>query len=140
MKVILVNNVENLGQIGQIKEVKKGYAKNYLIPKGFALLPQDPRAKSILLKTANQKGTKDKKDQNLKEKFIEIDSKTFLFYAKDNKSKNLYAAIGPKQIGQKLGIPSELVKESFKTFGKHKLEIKLNDLKANVLIDIQKEK
>ncbi len=38
MKVLLVQNVEQLGQAGQIKEVAGGFGRNYLLPKGFAVL------------------------------------------------------------------------------------------------------
>jgi large subunit ribosomal protein L9 len=38
MKVLLTQSVENLGQVGEIKEVSGGYGRNYLIPKGFAVL------------------------------------------------------------------------------------------------------
>lgn len=38
MKVLLVQNVEKLGQAGEVKEVAGGYGRNYLLPKGFAVL------------------------------------------------------------------------------------------------------
>ena len=39
MEVILIDKVENLGEIGDTVKVKAGYARNYLLPKGKALLP-----------------------------------------------------------------------------------------------------
>ena len=36
MKIILIENIETLGKIGDIISVKKGYARNYLFPRGFA--------------------------------------------------------------------------------------------------------
>ncbi|HMV25401.1 50S ribosomal protein L9 [bacterium] len=38
MKVILKQNVDTLGQAGEIVDVKPGYARNFLVPKGFAMV------------------------------------------------------------------------------------------------------
>ena len=38
MKILLIKDVKGLGKAGEIKEAKDGYARNYLIPKGFAKL------------------------------------------------------------------------------------------------------
>jgi large subunit ribosomal protein L9 len=47
MKVILQENVENLGHIGDIVKVAPGYARNFLIPKGFALLASEKNTKAL---------------------------------------------------------------------------------------------
>jgi len=47
MKIILQENIENLGSIGDIVKVAPGYARNYLIPKGFALLANERNTKAI---------------------------------------------------------------------------------------------
>jgi len=47
MKVILQENLENLGHIGDIVKVAPGYARNYLIPKGFALLANEKNTKAM---------------------------------------------------------------------------------------------
>ncbi len=39
MKVLLNENVEKLGKLGDLVDVKPGYARNYLFPKGMALVP-----------------------------------------------------------------------------------------------------
>ncbi len=47
MKVILKENVENLGHIGDIVKVAPGYARNYLLPKGFAVPATENNAKAL---------------------------------------------------------------------------------------------
>lgn len=47
MKVILQENMENLGNIGDVVKVAPGYARNYLIPKGFAMLANEKNTKAL---------------------------------------------------------------------------------------------
>lgn len=47
MKVILKENVENLGHIGDIVKVAPGYARNYLIPRNFAIEATEKNAKAL---------------------------------------------------------------------------------------------
>jgi len=47
MKVILKENVEHLGLIGDIVKVAPGYARNYLLPKGFAIEATEKNAKAL---------------------------------------------------------------------------------------------
>ena len=47
MKVILQENMENLGHIGDVVKVAPGYARNYLIPKGFAMPANEKNTKAL---------------------------------------------------------------------------------------------
>ena len=47
MKVILKENVEHVGHIGDIVKVAPGYARNYLVPKGFAIEATEKNAKAL---------------------------------------------------------------------------------------------
>ena len=47
MKVLLRQTIANLGQIGDVVEVRPGYARNYLIPKGLAVKPTQANIKAI---------------------------------------------------------------------------------------------
>lgn len=47
MKVILKENMENLGHIGDVVKVAPGYARNYLLPKGFALTANEKNTKAL---------------------------------------------------------------------------------------------
>lgn len=47
MKVILQENMENLGNIGDVVKVAPGYARNYLLPKGFAMPANEKNTKAL---------------------------------------------------------------------------------------------
>ena len=47
MKVLLVEDIEKLGWLGDIVEVKSGYARNYLLPQGLATVPTESNMRSI---------------------------------------------------------------------------------------------
>lgn len=44
MKVVLLKSIDKLGSIGETRDVALGFARNYLMPKGLAALPGDPKA------------------------------------------------------------------------------------------------
>ena len=47
MKVLLCDDIEKLGYLGDIVEVKTGYARNYLIPQGLAKVPTEGNVRSL---------------------------------------------------------------------------------------------
>jgi large subunit ribosomal protein L9 len=61
MELILKKDVENLGFVDDVVEVKNGYGRNYLIPKGFAVLATSS-AKKVLAETLKQRAFKEKKE------------------------------------------------------------------------------
>jgi large subunit ribosomal protein L9 len=60
MEVILKTDVENLGFANDVVTVKNGYARNYLIPQGYAILAT-PSAKKVLAETLKQRAYKEEK-------------------------------------------------------------------------------
>ncbi len=60
MKLILTENVENLGRMGQMVEVKPGYARNFLLPHKLAILatPKNLKAQEQVLKALEKKAAK----------------------------------------------------------------------------------
>ncbi len=61
MELILKKDVENLGFVDDIVEVKNGYGRNFLIPQGFAVLAT-PSARKVLAETLKQRAFKEKKE------------------------------------------------------------------------------
>ncbi|TYP71458.1 50S ribosomal protein L9 [Aquimarina intermedia] len=67
MELILKKDVENLGFVDDVVEVKNGYGRNYLIPQGLAVLAT-PSTKKVLSETLKQRAFKEKKEVEEAEK------------------------------------------------------------------------
>ena len=98
MKVILLESVRRLGKEGDVAEVKDGYARNYLIPGGYALQAREDSFKRIEeVKKKRDKAVEKEKEVFLKVKErIEKISLTITVEAKDD--DELYGAINEAQI------------------------------------------
>ena len=141
MKIILIKDVPNLGKRGQIKEVADGFARNFLIPKNLAVLPNDPRAQVITQEKTTHQAKEKQKQQELNKVAARLDDKTFNFVVKADKKDHLYGSIGPKELSAKIGVDENLIHEHFKTLGTFPLEIKINpDKPTKIKIVIEKEK
>ena len=104
MEVILRKNVENLGSIGDTANVKKGYARNYLIPRELAYLATDGARKRIELEKrqyvkqiAKEKEGAEKVAEKLAELQISIPMKV-------GEEGRLYGSVTPQMIAQELSL------------------------------------
>ena len=134
MKVILLENVRKLGSIGEIIDVKRGYARNYLISNKKALFASKENIKEL----EKIKVELDKKDQEKKAaaKTLKetLQNKEFLIKKLSTENKELYGSVKPSEISkmiikkEKIEInPSQIqpVKE-IKTLGTFKVILNLH--------------
>src|SRR5262245_9561879 len=98
MKIILQQEVANLGQVGDQVIVKPGYGRNYLIPKGKALLATkqnleifEVQRAGLERKAQNQLDTAKKRAEQLGDKQVNISAKT-------GEGGKLFGSIGPRDI------------------------------------------
>jgi large subunit ribosomal protein L9 len=70
MDVILLQDVENLGNRGEIIKVRRGYARNFLIPQGMAAVATESHQR-LLAEKVRQEGLQDKKRKRVAEEFAE---------------------------------------------------------------------
>ena len=137
MKVILVQNVGNLGQTGDLKEVKAGYARNFLFTKGLAVLPDDPKAQE--LQKIHQRKSIQKED--LSNKIEQLEGRELVFTVKVNKKDIPFKAIHAKEIAEKLGVKEETIDvKSIKAIGKHLVFVKSGNKLAKINIVVNPEK
>lgn len=132
MKVILIQDVNNLGEEGDIKDVAAGYARNFLIPTKKALLHTPQNLNILQQKKASidrRKAEKKESARSLKEKLSEA-VVTIAMPAGDK--GRLYGAVTTAMIAdeiEKLGVHVDRKKvelhDQIKTVGKYKAHVKL---------------
>ena len=147
MELILLENIFNLGNIGDKVKVKNGYGRNFLLKKGKAL-----RYNRENLEFVNKKKDElNKKNVEIKNKFKEIakliNNKTFIFSKESKENGDLYGSIKPKEITNLIKekvkaevSPSQIIlKDELNKLGLFKVEINFHsEVKAHISIKIEK--
>jgi ribosomal protein L9 len=147
VEILLIKDVPNLGKSGDVVKVRWGYAKNYLIPKGFALFA----TKSVLNTYENIKRMREISLQNKKRKMErlarEISKEKLLFVLKVNEEGKPYGSISSADIARKLkekgyNVDRSMIQmESLSEFGTFQIPIKLHpEVMANLKVVVEPEK
>ena len=147
MQIILLENIKNLGNIGDVLNVKRGYARNYLIKNNKALYASEKNINEVNEKKAelNKKDLEVKKDA--KKLFNLLNNKTFKVKKLVTENNELYGSVKPTEISkiifEKENIkikPSQMDLETgIKTVGMFKVNINLHaEIQANILIQVEK--
>ena len=147
MEIILLENILNLGNIGDKVKVKDGYGRNFLLKQGKALRFNKENQELV----DKQKDKLNKKNIEIKNKFKEtadiINNKTFTFFKECKDNGDLYGTVKPKEItnlikeSSKAEInPSQIIlKEEINKIGIFKAEINFHsEVKANISLKIDK--
>ena len=147
MELILLENIINLGNIGDKVEVKPGYGRNFLLKKGKALRFN----KENLEYVSKRKDELNKKNVELKKKLKEtaqlINKKSFKFNKECKENGELYGSIKPKEISSailnqlKVEVkPAQIVlKEDLNKIGEYKIDINFHsEVSAQILVKIDK--
>ena len=149
MKVIFLEDVSGKAQAGEIKEVAKGYAKNFLLPQGLALA-----ATPIALKQAESRLQKGKTQESLDQaKLAElaglIEGKEIHFKARVGTGDRLFGSITAADIAEELSQATGFsldkrkidIDKPLRQAGSHEVIIKLaKDLEPRIAVIIKPEK
>ena len=147
MEIILLENILNLGSIGDKVSVKNGYGRNFLLKKGKALRFNKENQEYV----DKKKDVLNKKNTEIKNKFNEIaklvNNKTFIFNKESKENGELYGSIKPKEITNLIKVksnievsPSQIIlKDELNKIGIFKVDINFHsEVKAHISIKIDK--
>jgi large subunit ribosomal protein L9 len=145
MKVILLENVKRVGSIGEVIEVKRGYARNFLIANKKALYA----SKENILEVAKIKTDLSKKDNDKKKEATQIleqiNGKEYSVKKLSTENNELYGSVKPTEIAKliqeenEIDIKPSMIQpiEEIKSLGKFKVKISLHsEVDAEIVISV----
>ena len=145
MKVILLENVRKIGSIGEIIDVKRGFARNYLISKKKALFASKENIKEVE-KIKQELNKKDPDQTKEAQKILEkIQNKTYEIKKLSTENKELYGSVKPTEISklihEKENVeinPSNIQpSKEIKSLGEFKVEINLHsDVQTQIKVKV----
>ena len=146
MKVILLENVKKIGSIGEVIDVKRGFARNFLIANKKALyaskenISQVEKIKSELSKKDNEK------KRSAKQIAEQINKKEYLIKKLSTENNELYGSVKPTEISKivyesdKIEIKPSMIQPvtEIKSLGKFKVKIYLHsEVDAEITINVE---
>lgn len=102
MQLLLVEDVPNLGKIGDVVEVRPGYARNYLLPRGMATLVTDHNLRLVERHKEKVQKAREAKLADLRMLAEQIARVTITVEALANEEGHLYGSVGPQEISKAL--------------------------------------
>ncbi len=145
MKVILLENVKKIGSIGEVIDVKRGFARNFLIANKKALyaskenISQVEKIKSELSKKDNEK------KQEAKKIAEQVNKKEYKIKKLSTENKELYGSVKPTEISKliaeidKIEIKPAMIEpiKEIKSIGKFRVKISLHsEVDAEIFINV----
>jgi len=131
MKILLIKDVKGLGKAGEIKNAKDGYARNFLIPKGFAKLATDEVVKAWK-EEQKQKAAELKAEMEEMNKIKEkLENTKMIIKHKLGANGQLIGSVTNKEIAEKLNElgfdidKKQIEHTSIKALGEYNIDIKL---------------
>ena len=149
MEIVLLENIKNLGKIGDVVNVKRGHGRNFLIKYGKALRASKDNISLVNKRKAelNEKNIANKK--SAKKIYDIVNKKNYKFSKRTKDNDELYGSLKPKELSktieniEKIEIkPSQIdLSKEINKIGSYQAKINLHaEILANIHIEVVKEK
>jgi len=149
MKVVLLENLPGRGKAGEIKEVSKGYAKNFLLPRGLALVATPMVIKQVESRLEREKLEESMDQEKLVELAQQIEGMEIHLKARMGAGERLFGSITAADIAEELSraIDSVIdkkkiaIEKPFRQTGSYEVTVKLaSDIKPKITVVVEEEK
>lgn len=134
MKVLLCEDIQKLGWLGDVVEVNVGYARNYLLPQGLAKVATDASIRAIAGEKAKRAEQRIKDGKQLEDAAKTLEGAEAVVAAKANEQGYLFGSVTERQIAANLReqgfeVADEVVQlpEHIKQVGTHAVTLKFAD-------------
>ncbi len=147
-KVILNQNVEQLGIVGQVVEVRDGYARNFLLPRGLAQIAT-PSNVRLVEKQKSKEIEKEKQAKMTAEELVaKISALTLTFEANAGEDDKLFGSVGSAEVqellakeGVEVDKKNVLIKTPFRKTGTYQVDVRCyHNVKASVKLTVLRRK
>ncbi len=146
MKVILLENLKKIGSIGEIIDVKRGFARNYLIANKKAMYASKENISEVKKIKSDLDKIDNEKKQKAKEISDQINNKIYNIKKLNTENNELYGSVKPTEISKliqennKIDIKPSMIQPitEIKSLGKFKVKISLHsEVDAEVTINVE---
>ena len=148
MKIILLKDVESLGDKYDVVTVRDGYGRNFLIPQKMAVIANKPNVNKLKSLKEAEESKRAKLLEEFKANAVTIESKVLTIGAKAGTTEKIFGSVTNVQLANRIkeefGIELDRkiieIDEEVKTLGTHKAIVKLHkDVVANLTFEVVKE-
>lgn len=146
MKVIFIKDLKKQAKKGDIKEVKDGYANNFLIKNGYAVQVTEKNIENVKKENEAKRQEEQELSQKAEQIKKELEKLTLVFKVKTGEQDRVFGSISPKQIkeellkkGYKIDKKQIELVTSLQSLGFHKVTITLyKEIKAELKVQLVK--
>lgn len=144
MEIILMHNVENLGRMGETVSVARGYARNFLIPRGLAVTSSEAHRKLVAAHLKQEAKREDARLAEARALAAKIGTLTCTLAVQADEENKLFGSVTARDIAGALHSEHAsfdhkqvLLEEPIKLLGEHDVEIKIHgDVRVTARVNV----
>ncbi|HEY4516286.1 MAG TPA: 50S ribosomal protein L9 [Candidatus Paceibacterota bacterium] len=145
MKVILLKDIAGIGRKGDVKDVAEGYAQNFLLPRKMGVVATEKEVARLKIERSRDEEERKIQEELLEKNIESLSEKKIVIKSKASEAGHLFAGIHKtevlkaieEQTNIKLPEESLLMKGMLKEIGEHRIEIKTEGKKAELVLSVE---